>query len=257
MLEAVVPVAAKTVVILVHGRPQTFGDNNKGLLGVDAMFAAWRPGEEFGNAMLRLLTGEISPSAKLSVSWPRTVGHVGSGSVPWLQEVKGKWVYNERGHVDPDGRRYDNYVSTSTPDPSPLFYFGHGLSYTKFRYESMVIQDGHLSDDILWEIQITISNIGRRDAEEVVQVYVQDPAGVFPYVPFWKRLIGFTRCYVPAQKRRTCRLSILKEDLASYDASSTQKMRVYRGVYNVSVGGSSNADSLFREILISNTLDVS
>ena len=161
LLEAVVPVAAKTVVILVHGRPQTFGDNNKGLLGINAMFAAWRPGEEFGNAMLRLLTGEISPSAKLSVSWPRTVGHVGSGSVPWLQEVKGKWVYNERGHVDQDGRRYDNYVSTSTPDPSPLFYFGHGLSYTTFRYESMVIQDGHLSDDILWEIQITISNIGR------------------------------------------------------------------------------------------------
>ena len=65
--------------ILVHGRPQTFGPGNIALDNIDAMFAAFRPGEEFGNAMASLLFGRVSPSAKLAQSWPRSVGQVGSG----------------------------------------------------------------------------------------------------------------------------------------------------------------------------------
>ncbi len=94
--------------------------------GVDALLAAFRPGEEFGNAVVNLLTGAVSPSGKLAQSWPRTVGHVGSGSSPWLQAVRGKWIANERGEVDADGRRYDPYASTATEAPTPLFYFGYG-----------------------------------------------------------------------------------------------------------------------------------
>ena len=51
---------------------------------------------------------------------------VGSGSSPWLQAVRGKWVSNARGAVDADGRRYDNYDSSTTASPTPLFYFGYG-----------------------------------------------------------------------------------------------------------------------------------
>ena len=94
--------------------------------GVDALFAAFRPGEEFGNAMVNLLTGAVSPSGKLAQSWPRSVGHVGSGSSPWLQAVRGKWIATAHGVTDPDGRWYDNYLSTATEAPTPLFYFGYG-----------------------------------------------------------------------------------------------------------------------------------
>eukprot|EP00980_Cylindrotheca_fusiformis_P029370 scaffold23456_cov144-Cylindrotheca_fusiformis.AAC.4 len=250
LLEAVAPVAKKTVVILVHGRPQTFGENNHVLSQVDALFAAWRPGEEFGTAMVGLLNGTVNPSAKLSQSWPRTVGHVGSGSVPWLQEVKGKWISNNRGTMDEDGRRYDNYVSSASADASPLFYFGYGLSYSTFQYESFAIlappDIGHA--DIMWEVKVDVSNLSNRDGEEVIQVFVKDP--ILPYVPFWKRLVGFTRCFVAAKSTQSCSVFVEKEDLACYDAIAREKMRVYTGIYQVSVGGSSNSDSLTKEIMV-------
>jgi beta-glucosidase len=250
LLEAVAPVAKKTVVILVHGRPQTFGENNRVLSQVDAMFAAWRPGEEFGTAMVRLLNGQVSPSAKLSQSWPRAVGHVGSGSVPWLQEVKGKWISNKRGSMDEDGRRYNNYVSSSSPDPTPLFYFGYGLSYTTFQYESMEVQTPRdtENEDIIWEVKVTLSNMSNRDGVEIVQVYVKDP--ILPYVPFWKRLVGFTRCFVAARTTKSCIVVVTKEDLACYDPMAKDKMRVYGGTYQVRVGGSSNSDSMVKEIAV-------
>jgi beta-glucosidase len=251
LLEAVAPIAKITIVILVHGRPQTFGANNKALKHVDAMFAAWRPGEEFGTAMVNLLNGHVTPSAKLSQSWPRSVGQIGGGSVPWLQEVKGKWVSNRRGSMDEDGRRYNNYVSSSTPDPTPLFYFGRGLSYTSFRYDNMAVRTHNdVNDDVLWEIDVTISNTGNRDGVEVVQIYVRDPIGVLPYVPFWKRLVGFARCQIPAQSTETCLAIVSREDVASYDAFSSDNMRVYGGRYRVSAGGSSKDSSLVQDVLV-------
>jgi hypothetical protein len=89
----------KIVVVVVGGRPSTFGagDGNVLLEKVDALVWAGRPGEEGGNAIVNLLVGGFNPSGKLNANWPRTVGHVGSGSVPWYQSVRGKWVANARG----------------------------------------------------------------------------------------------------------------------------------------------------------------
>lgn len=245
LLEAVAPVAKKTIVVLVHGRPQTFGTGNRVLSEVDALFAAWRPGEEFGTAMIRLLGGEVNPSAKLSTSWPRSVGHVGSGSVPWLQEIKGKWVANKRGSADPDGRRYNNYASSSSADATPLFYFGHGLSYTTFEYKSLDVLKS--SDaDTLWLLNVTLSNTGERDGVEIIQAYVQDP--ILPYVAFWKRLVGFTRCMVPRESTTSCIISVAKDDVAAYDP--VEKMKIHQGVYNVRVGGSSKSDSMVQDIMV-------
>ena len=247
LLEAVAPVAKKTIVILIHGRPQTFGKKNEVLNHVDAMFAAWRPGEEFGNAIVRLISGEVNPSAKLSHSWPRNVGHVGSGSVPWLQEIRGKWVSNSKGAVDEDGRRYDTYVS-SDYDPTPLFYFGYGLSYATFKYEDMEITKSN-DNDVILDVELTVSNRGGVDGVEIIQLYVQDPVGL-PYAPFWKRLVAFTRCRVPAKSTVTCSASILTEDLALYDPNVHGKMRVYEGLYTISAGGSSNTDHLKKQIFL-------
>ena len=95
-----------------------------------------------------------------------------------------------------------------------------------------------------------VSNTGKRDGVEIIQVYAQDPAGVLPYVPFWKRLVGFTRCVIPAQTQKTCSVVVKKEDLACYDPSREEKMGIYAGSYKVSVGGASNTDSLVKEIVV-------
>ena len=102
-----------TVVVLLHGRPQTFGRGNAVLATqVDALLAAWRPGEMGGTAIVDLLMGKETPSGKLSQSWPRTVGHVHSGSSPWLQPVAGKWVANNKGceSLSTEGRCYNPYA---------------------------------------------------------------------------------------------------------------------------------------------------
>ena len=242
LLNAVSAVARKTIVILVHGRPQTFGPGNRALDNVDAMFAAFRPGEEFGNAMASLLFGRVSPSAKLAQSWPRNVGQVGSGSSPWLQTVKGKWIANKMGANDPDGRRYDNYLSTKTRSPTPLFYFGYGLSYTRFIYDNLVI-DSSETEGVLWTAKITIENIGKYGGAEAVQVYAKDPPGL-PFVPYWKRLIGFEKVFLRPGEVETLEIDLMVEDVSMYSNDDQPVLTLYPGEYEISVGGSSNNATL-------------
>ena len=90
-LDAVSKVSKKTIVILVHGRPQTFGlESDRVLSQIDALYAAFRPGEEFGNAMLNLLSGEVNPSAKLSNTWPRSASHTSSNFHNVYEKVAGE-----------------------------------------------------------------------------------------------------------------------------------------------------------------------
>jgi len=241
LLQGITGLAKKTVLILIHGRPVTFGPNNAVLNEVDAVLSAWRPGEEGGTALLNIISGAVNPSAKLPVSWPRTVGHVHSGSTPWLQPVVGKWLANKKGEIDSTGRRYDNYVSSQFA-PTPLYNFGYGLSYTTWSYESMVIQKReeerkHADGDVLFEVEITVRNTGKRIGTEVVQVYVEDPSGL-PFVPFWRRLIGFIRVTVSPGKKETVAIPIKWEDMAMHDEKL--EMRLMPGKYTIFAGGSSN-----------------
>ena len=163
------------------------------------MVAAWRPGEEGGHAIVNILTGKANPSAKLAQSWPRTVGHVHSGSTPWLQRVRGKWVANSKGcGYDSDGRCYDPYVSSGF-EPTPLFYFGAGLSYTTYSYSALTVTPAmdpakglawgfadSTDADAVWRVSVTVTNTGKVAGQEVVQIYVKDPDNL-PFVPYWKR----------------------------------------------------------------------
>jgi beta-glucosidase len=280
LLAAVSKVAKKTIVILVHGRPQTFGKGNAALEGVDALFAAWRPGVEFGSAMVSLLTGQVSPSAKLSLSWPRSVGQVGSGSSPWLQAVRGKWLANQKGDVDAgDGRRYDSYVSSNSAAATPLFYFGYGLSFTTFRYDKVEVVSRRLLPVMtntpsrrvvtsvgreLWMVNVTVSNTGTAAGAEVVQVYVRDPVGL-PFVPAWKRLVGFARLFLQPGETGTASISVSEDDVALYHddlseaintrgrackANEPPVLTLFGGTYNVTAGGASNAAVLHQLVTV-------
>ena len=206
------------------------------LAQLDALVAAWRPGEEFGNALLDLLTGAVSPSAKLSHAWPRTVGHVHSGATPWLQRVAGKWVSNRRGTIDPDGRRYDAY-STSNFDPTPLFRFGFGLSYTTFALAQLAVSACGAGTEVLWRVHLNVANTGAHSGATVVQVYVQDPRGL-PFVPYWKRLVAFARVDLAAGASSDVTIDVRRDDVAMYDDSATGDfaLELFEGVYALSVG---------------------
>ena len=138
LLEAVAATGTPTIVVHVGGRTASFGGPaNAVLANVSALVAAFRPGMFGARALANVLTGATNPSGRLAQNWVRSAGQTGSGASPWRQWRVGKWVANGMGDdADPDGRRYDPYVGAPA---SPLFYFGHGLSYTTFAFSELAV----------------------------------------------------------------------------------------------------------------------
>ena len=112
LLQALTATGKPVVVLLIHGRQVTFGRNNIGLDGVDALMIGWRPGEEGGPAFLNVLSGQTSPSGRLAQAWPRSVGGIGGPGAPYLYPFQG----NHMGEA---------YSGGDGPS-SPLFQFGYG-----------------------------------------------------------------------------------------------------------------------------------
>lgn len=179
LLEAVMRTGKPVVLVLFSGRPLTLPwafDH------VPAVLAAWLPGIAGGPALLRTLFGDANPSAKLVVSWPRSVG----------QEPL---YYNElstgrpSGDVDLTQPPHDvpsRYVSRYIDEPnSPQFPFGYGLSYTSFKYGATTISPGQLSATALNDnlrksgastvmtAEAEVSNTGSRAGVETVELYIQ------------------------------------------------------------------------------------
>ena len=249
------------VLVLVHGRPQTFGPSNNALAGVGAVLSAWRPGEEGGTAIVSILTGAVNPSGKLTQSWPRTVGHVGGGGAPWLQRVRGKWVANNKGCTSATGRCFDKYAD-SRYDATPLFGFGFGLSYTKFAYHALRVAPllpaaaligatGYRSPLVgtaVWNVTVDIANEGGIEGVEVIQLYVQDPAGQGPFVPYWRRLVAFGRVRCAAGEVCSCAIPVSWEHLAQFDGE--MRLRVLSGSYRVFAGGSAEDTPLEMNVVV-------
>ena len=246
----------RVVVVLVHGNQLTFGRNNTVLDGVDALLSAGRPGQEGGRGIADLLLGAVSPSGRLASSWLRHVSQVGSGAAPFLARVVAKWVGGSwrRGFVmDPDGRKFDPYIDSVDP-PTPLFRFGHGLTYTTFVYRSIQATVDTSNREAPVKLTVTVANTGQRDAAEVVQVYCRDPVATSSYVVrFWKRLTAFQRVVVPAGTTVAVELHLLADELGSHDDDMV--FHVTPGVYNCSVGGSSVTDTLYTNFTVVSLLD--
>ncbi|MFJ4689784.1 glycoside hydrolase family 3 N-terminal domain-containing protein [Streptomyces sp. NPDC088766] len=172
LLDALVATGVPVVLVLLTGRPYALGRWH-GRLG--AVVQAFFPGEEGGPAVAGVLSGRVNPSGRLPVSVPRV-----TGGQPWtyLQPPLGL-----AGEV-------------SNLDPTPLYPFGHGRSYTTFAWEDIDGPATTLGTDGSCDLSLTVRNTGDRAGADVVQLYLHDPvAGVTrPDV----RLIGYQRLELPA-----------------------------------------------------------
>jgi beta-glucosidase len=215
LVKAVYETGTPVVLVLVNGRPYTLKWLSE---KVPAIVVAWEPGEEGGRAVAEVLFGDYNPGGKLPVSFPRS-----EGQIP---------VYYYR---KPSGRKsamWGDYVDGSA---DPLYEFGYGLGYTAFGYSNLVIRPKKVQIKGDVTIKADVANTGKRDGEEVVQLYVNDIlASVTRPV---KELKGFARIYLKVGEKKTVTFRLPADDLAFYNKKMERK--VEPGVFKVMIGNSS------------------
>jgi beta-glucosidase len=215
LVRAVVATGTPVVLVLVSGRPCASEWVHQHCA---AVLLAWLPGQEGGDAIAGAIAGELSPGGKLPISHPRS-----AGQVP---------VYY--GHKTSGGRSHWKVDYVDSP-ASPLYPFGHGLSYTTFELSDASIAPGEVAWDDAVTVAVTVTNTGARDGDEVVQLYVRRPqASVTRPV---LELKGFARVGLEAGDSRTVTFSVPMGQLGFYDRGLAYV--VEPGVFEVFLGTSS------------------
>jgi beta-glucosidase len=215
LVRAVAETGTPTVVVLINGRPLALSNIAD---CTSALVEAWLPGEEGGRAVAEILFGRESPAGRLPVTLPRATGQL-------------PLYYNHK----PSGARSQFYGDYWDLPCSPLFPFGHGLSYTRFDYGDLRLSSRTPSASDILEISLQVTNCGERAGDEVVQLYVRDPvASVTRPV---KELKGFARIHLEPDQSRRVTFHVDLGQLAFYDRDMCYV--VEPGELWIGVGGSS------------------
>jgi len=222
LLRAVVEAGKPAVLLLLNGRPAsiTYAAEH-----VPAILEGWYLGEATGAAVADALFGDVNPGGKLPITFPRSVGQIPA------------YYYHK-----PSARR--GYLFA---DKTPLFPFGHGLSYTTFAYSEPYLSAPQMCADERVTLTVDVTNTGARAGDEVVQLYIHDVLSTCVTRPV-KLLKGFQRITLqPGETRRVC-FEIGREQL-QYLGEEMQQI-VEPGTFELLVGGSSvNLKSVTLEVI--------
>ncbi|HXL79434.1 MAG TPA: glycoside hydrolase family 3 N-terminal domain-containing protein, partial [Pyrinomonadaceae bacterium] len=185
LVKAVHATGKPTIVVLINGRPLTVGwifENTP------AVLEAWMGGTEAGNAIADVLFGDVNPSGKLPVTFPRTVGQVP--------------IYYNHMNTGRPPEANNRYTSKYLDVPwTPLFPFGYGLSYTRFKITNLQLSAQRISATGRLTASVEVENVGKRSGDEVVQLYIRDVAASMTRPV--KELKGFQRLTLqPGEKKR-------------------------------------------------------
>ncbi|MFC2087701.1 glycoside hydrolase family 3 N-terminal domain-containing protein [Bacteroidota bacterium] len=222
LIQAIYKTGKPIVLILVHGRAYSIKWEKE---NIHAILEAWYPGEEGGNAIARVLFGEIVPSGKLTVSVPQSAGHV---PVFYNYKLTGIGYYNRPGTPEKPGR---NYVFSST---DPLFPFGYGLSYTQFEYSDLRIEQNELSETDTVKLTVHVKNIGTVTGKEVIQIYINDK--ISSVTTPVKVLKGFKKVNIVPNEKVAVNFSIPCKELGLWD--KYMNYVVEPGEFEIMVGAS-------------------
>ncbi|WP_220503385.1 glycoside hydrolase family 3 N-terminal domain-containing protein [Microbispora sp. H10885] len=220
LVRAVVATGTPVVAVLVAGRP-VGGDflHEK----CAAVLLAWLPGQTGAQAITEVLLGEVNPSGKLPISYPRTVGQI--------PVFYGHKVSGGRSHWHGD------YVDSPV---SPRYRFGHGLGYAPFVIEQVTLDRTEVIAGDSVAVEATVANIGDRAGEEVVQLYVRDPQATVTRPVL--ELKSFARVAAGPGQRRAVRFDLPTGQLGFYDRDMNYSVET--GLIEVYVGFSSDIRTL-------------
>ncbi|ORW46777.1 glycosyl hydrolase [Mycobacterium paraense] len=221
VIAAVSAANPNTVVVLETGNPVTMPWRDS----VNAIVQAWYPGQDGGRAIAEVIVGEVNPSGRLPITFPADLGQTPR---PELPDPGAPWGtpttidYFEGADV--------GYRWFAKRGLTPMFAFGHGLSYTRFEYRDLVVSGGETVS-----ASFTVANVGDRAGADVPQLYLTAAPG-----ERCLRLLGFERVELEAGATRRVSIEADARLLAHYDGGA-RAWRIAPGGYTVAVGASAGA----------------
>jgi beta-glucosidase len=219
LVQAIHATGKPTVVVLVNGRPLSIG----WIAGnVPAILESWMGGSQGGHAIADVLFGDVNPGGKLPVTFPRSVGQI-------------PMYYNYLNTGRPPEAQ-NKYTSKYLDMPwTPLFPFGFGLSYTKFKISNLQLSAPRIAASGKLTVSVEVENSGQRAGDEVVQLYVRDPVASLSRPV--KELKGFQRVTLQPGEKRRVEFVLDREHLGFWNRQ--MRFVVEPGEFRVMVGSNS------------------
>jgi beta-glucosidase len=200
---------AKIVLVVTGGSPLALGEV-EGL--VEAILFVWYPGQEGGKAVADVLFGDVSPAGRLPLTFPKSLDQL-----PPFEDYR------------MEGRTY------RTMTQEPLYPFGFGLSYSRFAYADLSLEETEISAGQSLSVSVKVSNTGERAAAEVAQFYLSDLEASAP-VPL-HHLVGFERVLLEPGESRRLQFTLTPEMMSFFDEHGELKLEA--GAFRLEVGGCS------------------
>lgn len=222
LLKALIETGKPVVLVLFTGRPLILNWEEK---NIPAILNVWFGGTQAGNAIADVVFGKVNPSGKITATFPQNVGQI-------------PIYYNHKNTGRPlaDGQWFQkfrsNYLDVTN---EPLYPFGFGLSYTTFAYGDLSLDKNQLKGNQPLQASITLTNTGKFDGAEVVQLYIRDMVGSITRPV--KELKGFQKVFLKAGESKTITFTITPEDLKFYN--SDLKYDWEAGDFVIMIGGNS------------------
>jgi beta-glucosidase len=220
LVRAVQATGTPTVLVLINGRPLSTRWEAE---HIPAIVEAWEPGEQGGAAVADVLFGDYNPSGRLAITIPRGVGQLPAYyNYPPSKDywVKGGWTHT-KGYVDMAA--------------SPLFPFGHGLSYTHFAYSNLRVEPAEIYNQGTAKVTVDVQNDGQKSGVETVQLYLHER--FTPVATPVKQLRGFERVALDPGQKKTVSFTLGPEDLQLLNKD--MRWVVVPGDFDLMVGRSS------------------
>lgn len=217
------------ILVLMTGRPLALEEE---IQLADAILLTWHPGIEAGNAIADVLFGKYNPSGKLTMTFPRNVGQV-------------PIYYNHRTTGRPNsGDEFQKFRSNYLDVPnSPQFSFGYGLSYTTFAYSNIMLSKNSMNSNEKITASIKLTNTGKVDGEEVVQLYIYDK--IRSITQPVKELKGFQKVFLKAGESKDVHFTIGINELAFYHHDMSFKAEA--GEFVIYIG--TNSDETISDVI--------
>jgi beta-glucosidase len=210
LANAMIKTGKPVIFVLNEGRPRIISRIEP---GAAAILNVYLPGNYGGNALADILTGDVNPSGKLPITYPRYTNIL----VSYIHKPS-------EGDTNPQGGTF-----------KPQWPFGYGLSYTSFAYSDLSISKNSFSPDEAATVTVTVKNTGNRDGKEVVQLYVSDLLASF--TPDLKRLRGFEKVNLKAGESKTVSFKVPMKDLAF--VGTDNKKHLEQGDFKIQIADQS------------------